>query len=458
MVEKSEVTIESENKVLDDLNDEVEKTSENKLEQLKAQLKAKKNAIKEQEVITIVEKKKKSLVFGMIGSGQSGSRIVSIFANEGGYPTVVLNTAQQDLEYIQLPESNKLLLDSGAGIGGAAKDMDVGRMAAELNRDAIAEIISDKLTNVDVYVFCTSLGGGSGAGSHEIVLDILASKNIPIVVISVLPSSNEDMQTKQNALSTLASLAKKTQEGTISNLFVVDNSKLEIIYSNVGHQDFFTVANKAIFSTIDAFNYYSIQPSMSKPLDSAEFYKIFVDGGGIGLTGELDVTGFEGDDSVLAQAAIESLENNLLASGFSLEQAKFAGVIFVANEQSWKNVPQGAIGYCQAIIREQCPGHEGVFHGSYSSEEIDDGVVKIYTMFSGLGLPDSRVSQLQKEVEAEKGKTKERAQARNVNLTVNIGKDTTTSKADEIRAKIQKNTSKFAQRFNNGGVKDFRKK
>jgi len=452
MVEKSEVTIEDENKVVDDLDTQVE----DKFELLKAQLKAKKQ---EKEVISIVEKKKKSFVFGVIGTGQAGSRVSSIFYSEGNYPAIAINTAQQDLEYINLPESNKLLLDSGAGIGGAAKDLDIGRKAAELNRDAIAELISDKLSKVDVYILCTSLGGGSGAGSHEVILDILSATGTPIVVISILPSSNEDVQTKQNALTTLASLAKMTQNNIINNLFVVDNSKLEILYSNVSHQDFFTVANKAIFSTIDTFNYFSIRPSLSKPLDSMEFLKILIDGSGIGLCGEMDVTGFENNDAILAQAAIESLENNLLASGFNLEQAKFAGVIFVANEKSWKDVPHGAVDYCQAIIREQCPGHEGVFSGSYIDSSVQDGLIKIYTMFSGLGLPDSRVTQLQKEVEVESEKTKSRAQSRNINLTVNLGKDVTVNKADEVRAKIQKNSSKFSQKFGGAApVKDFRKK
>jgi len=454
MVDQSEITLEQE-KVVDDISNEVD----DKLALLKAQMAAKKQTTKEKEVISIIEKKKKSLVFGVIGSGHAGSRISSLFNTAGGYPAIAINTAQQDLEYIELPESNKLLIDSGSGLGGAAKDLDIGKKAAELNRDAIAEIISDKLSQAQVYIFCTSLGGGSGAGSHEVILDVLANNGLPIVVICVLPSSNEDVQTKQNALNTLASLAKLAQNNVINNLIVVDNSKLEILYSNVSHQDFFNVANKAVFSTLDAFNVFSMQPSISKSLDSMEFAKILIDGGGLGLTGELVVTDYASDDTALAKAAIESLEGNLFASGFDLGQAKFAGVIFAGNSEAWKNIPHGAIDYCQAVIQEHCPGAEGVFRGTYVAEDMEDDCIKIYSMFSGLGLPDSRVEQLRKEVEAEKNRTKERAQARNLNLTVNTGKDEVVSKADQVRAKIQKNASKFAQTFGSAAtVKDFRKK
>jgi hypothetical protein len=77
-------------------------------------------------------------------------------------------------------------------------------------------------------------------------------------------------------------------------------------------------------------------------------------------------------------------------------------------------------------------------------------------MFSGLGLPDSRVVQLRKDVEAEAVKTQERAKARGNNLTLDTGKDKTISKAEEIRQKITKNKSKFAQSFGKGKL-DFRK-
>lgn len=451
-IEKKTEQLETENVVDDISNNEVE----DKLALLKAQLAAKRQ---EKEVITIVEKKRKSLVFGMIGSGQSGSRLSCLFNSAGGYPAIAINTAAQDLEFIDLPKENKLLIDSGTGLGGAAKDLDIGKKAAEINRDAIAELIQDKLSEAQVYIFCTSLGGGSGAGSHETIIDILSNNGLPIVVICVLPSSNEDVQTKQNALATLASLSKMAQNNTINNLIVVDNSKLEILYSNVSHQDFFTVANKAIFSTIDAFNTFSMQPSVSKSLDSMEFAKILIDGAGLGLTGEITVTDYASDDTALARAAIESLEGNLLASGFNLGQAKFAGVIFAGPDKTWKNIPHGAIDYCQAIIAEHCSGAEGIFRGTYVDNSMDDDCIKIYSMFSGLGLPESRTEQLRKEVEVELVRTKERAQTRNLNLTVNLGKDVIVSKADEVRNKINKNASTFSKTFGSAApVKDFRKK
>ena len=96
-IEKKTEQLETENVVDDISNNEVE----DKLALLKAQLAAKRQ---EKEVITIVEKKRKSLVFGMIGSGQSGSRLSCLFNSAGGYPAIAINTAAQDLEFIDLPK------------------------------------------------------------------------------------------------------------------------------------------------------------------------------------------------------------------------------------------------------------------------------------------------------------------------------------------------------------------
>ena len=88
----------------------------------------------------IVSKKEKSLVLGVIGSGQAGSRLAEAFHKEG-YDAVVINTAMQDLKYIDVPDSNKLLLEYG--LGGAAKEIEIGRAAAEAHRGEILQLVNE---------------------------------------------------------------------------------------------------------------------------------------------------------------------------------------------------------------------------------------------------------------------------------------------------------------------------
>ncbi len=71
------------------------------------------------ETPTTAVKREKSINFGIVGSGQAGNRIAEAFYKLG-YDCVAINTAQQDLKFIDIPESNKLLLSHG--LGGAAAE------------------------------------------------------------------------------------------------------------------------------------------------------------------------------------------------------------------------------------------------------------------------------------------------------------------------------------------------
>ena len=54
--------------------------------------------------------------FAIVGVGQGGSRLAESFWNLGYRRVGIINTAQQDLSLIKIPEENKLLVgDGGAG-------------------------------------------------------------------------------------------------------------------------------------------------------------------------------------------------------------------------------------------------------------------------------------------------------------------------------------------------------
>ena len=82
---------------------------------------------------------KRSIVMGVIGSGQAGSRISESFGKLG-YTSLAINTAQQDLTHIELPEDHKLLMSHG--LGGAGKELDIGYAAAEAHKEAIFKMVS----------------------------------------------------------------------------------------------------------------------------------------------------------------------------------------------------------------------------------------------------------------------------------------------------------------------------
>lgn len=420
----------------------------NKLAALRAKSQAKQQETK--MAAKIVSKKERSISLGVVGSGQAGSRLAEAFYKLG-YDAVAINTASQDLKFIDIPDSNKLLLNYG--LGGAAKETEIGRAAAESHRGEILQLINEKLHNSQVNVLCLSLGGGSGAGSCETMVDILSNLGKPLVVMTVLPMDTEDAQTKSNALETLSKLTKLTQTKKVNNLIVVDNAKIEAIYQDVSQVDFYGTANKAIVDPIDIFNTLSSMPSSVKGLDPMEWGKLFTDGEGLTVYGELTIDNFA-EDTAIAQAVLDNLNGNLLAGGFDLKQSRYVGVIIAANKEVWSKIPSSSITYAMAMVNDQCGTPKGVFKGIYTVESPDP-VIKVYSMFSGLGLPDSRVTQLKKDAQEHMQTVKGKDDQRNLNLHLETGVNETVSAAQKVKDKIAQKSSAFGKLV--GGVVDRRK-
>ena len=434
--------------VVDDVSN-AEAIDTSKLAALKA-----KSAAKQQEskmASKIVAKKERSLVMGILGSGQAGSRIAEAFYKMG-YDAIVVNTAAQDLKFIEVPDSSKLLLEYG--VGGASKELSIGAAAAEAHRDSITELVHEKLGHTQVNLLALSLGGGSGAGSCETLVDILSNTGKPLVVMTVLPMDTEDAQTKANALETLSKLADFAKNKKIANLLVVDNAKIEAIYHNVSQMEFYSVANKAIVDTIDAFNVFSSMPSSTKALDPMEFSKIFIDGEGLSVYGELTVENYA-EDTAIAEAVVNNLDGNLLSAGFDLKQSKYVGFIVAANKSVWNKIPAASVNYASAMINDLCGSPKGVFKGMYVTDSTED-VVKVYSMFSGLGLPAGRVDQLKKDTKELQSKVKEKDDQRNLTLQLDTGVNETVSAAQKIKAQIAAKNSTFGK-FVGGSVSDRRK-
>lgn len=444
------ITKESETEELvDDISQTEVKPSENTVDLNKlAALKAKSQAKQQENKMAskIVAKKERSLALGIVGSGQAGSRIAESFYKLG-YDAVVVNTAMQDLKYIDVPDSNKLLLEHG--VGGASKELEIGKAAAENHRGEIMQLVNEKLSESQVNVLCLSLGGGSGAGSCETMVDLLSELGKPLIVVTVLPMDNDDAHTKSNALETLSKLANFAKTKRINNLLVIDNAKIESIYHNINQMDFYTVANKAVTGTLDAFNTFSAMPSSIKALDPMEFSKILIDGEGLSLYGELIVNNYE-DDTAIAEAVVNNLSNNLLADGFDLKQSKYVGFIIAANKEVWSKIPTSSVNYATAMVNDLCGNPKGVFKGIYTVD-TNENVVKVYSFFSGLGLPASRVDQLKKETVELQSKIKGKDEQRNLTLQLDTGSNETISAAQKVKDKIAAKSSTFGK-FVNGTV------
>jgi len=72
-------------------------------------------------------------------------------------------------------------------------------------------------------------------------------------------------------------------------------------------------------------------------------------------------------------------------------------------------------------------------------------VVKVYSMFSGLSLPEARIDQLKRDVKELSQKTKEKDEVRNLSLTLDTGTEENLSAAQKVKDKIASKSSAFGK-------------
>jgi cell division GTPase FtsZ len=423
------------------------------LNTLKKKMMQKKKESKEEDVVQVVSQRSVSIELAVIGVGQAGSRIAEVF-HKKDYDAGVINTSAQDLKFIDVPENNKLLLEGS--LGGTGKDLDLGREIFEESESAVAEFVERIVDGNNMVYLAISGGGGTGSSSVDTMIPMLFETGLPVGVIYVLPKATEDAQSKRNSIETLSRLAKMTTENMVSNLIVVDNARIEQIYANLSQSDFWRAANNAIVEPLDIFNSLTATASRFTSLDPSDFGKI-ISAGDCSIYGVMEVEDYM-EETALAEAVIESLDGNMLASGFDLSQARVGGVIISGPEAALKQLPALNINYCFHMISEQTNG-ASIYQGVYSSDSSEDKI-RIYSWFAGLGLPKDRVESLKRESEAQAAIAGSKEKNRAAAMTLDLGDDKVNTVAEEVNRKIKKKKSSFnrLQRGSRSSLIDRRKK
>lgn len=345
----------------------------------------------------------KAVRYGIFGAGQGGSRLAEQFY-QFGYKVCVANTSQQDLHYVNLPKENKLLV--GSTFGGAGKDVEIGEAAfreseAEV-KELLGRIFGEGAKDVDSFILCTGLGGGTGTSSIIPMIEVLSEFGLPITVLCTLPTSSEGTVTKSNAIAALDKLGKLSASKIIAGLIVIDNSRIEDIYSNVSLGGFYKVANFDIASIFNTFNTLSSLPSNYVSLDPTDFLRIMTSGNctvfgkvSVPLSIEDGQVNLNEDD--LAQTLLQSVTEGLLAKGFDVKETVRGGVYILGKASVLNQIPAETFSYAFASLNDEL-NKADIFRGVYNDERLNDQL-QVYILLSGLGLPRERVNQLMEQAQ-----------------------------------------------------------
>lgn len=141
----------------------------------------------------------------IIGIGGAGTNAVDGLKLDdlGDVRLAAINTDAQALG--NSPIAEKLVIGRSVTRGlGAGGELDIGKAAAESDRDAIARMIAD----MDLVILVVGLGGGTGSAAAPVIAEVAAKTDALVLAFATLPFSFEGARRKRIAEDSLGELRK----------------------------------------------------------------------------------------------------------------------------------------------------------------------------------------------------------------------------------------------------------
>lgn len=300
----------------------------------------------------------------VIGVGGSGGKAISrmIEAKLKGVEFVAINTDAQDLHHNRAPEKVHIGKNLTKGLG-AGMNPDVGRQAAEENRDEIQEVIK----GADMVFVTCGLGGGTGSGAAPIVAETAKELGALTVAVVTKPFAFEGAQRRMIADEALENLRER-----VDALITIPNDKLlQIIDKKTTLINSFKIVDDVLRQGVQGISDLITKPGLVN-VDFADVKAVMVNSGsalmGIGVgTGE----------NRAAEAAKAAINSPLLE--LSIDGAK--GVLF--NVSGSNDLTMLEINEAANIITESIDHDAKVIFGAVVDETMKKGEVQITVVATG---------------------------------------------------------------------------
>ncbi len=184
-----------------------------------------------------------SAIIKVIGVGGGGGNAVEHMLQENidGVEFVCANTDAQALKKSNAPITLQLGDEITKGLGAGA-DPEVGRKAAEENRDRIHEL----LAGADMVFITAGMGGGTGTGSAPVIAQIAKELGILTVAVVTKPFVFEGRKRLLVAEQGIQSLTQY-----VDSLITIPNNKLlTVLGKNITLLNAFKVANNVLLGAV----------------------------------------------------------------------------------------------------------------------------------------------------------------------------------------------------------------
>lgn len=300
----------------------------------------------------------------VVGVGGSGNNAISrmIDAKIKGVEFVAINTDAQALHHSKAGEKVHIGKNLTKGLG-AGMNPEIGRQAAEENRDEIQEV----LKGADMVFVTCGLGGGTGSGAAPVVAETAKELGALTVAVVTKPFSFEGAQRRVIGEEALQNLKDR-----VDTLITIPNDKLlSIIDRKTTLINAFRIVDDVLRQGVQGISDLITKPGIVN-VDFADVRAIMSDSGSA-LMG-IGISSGENRASEAAKAAINSPLLEL-----SIDGAK--GVLF--NISGSSDLTMLEINEAANIITESIDPNAKVIFGAVVDDQVKKGEIHITVVATG---------------------------------------------------------------------------
>jgi len=300
----------------------------------------------------------------VVGVGGSGGNAISRMMKYDikGVELVAINADAQDLQRARSHSKVRIGRNLTKGLG-TGMNPDIGREAAEEQRDEIEEV----LRGADMVFIACGLGGGCGSGASSVVAEVAKDLGALTLAVVTTPFSFEGIHRAEIAQNSL-----KRLKGKVDTLIAISNNKLlSALEPKTTVINAFWYCDEILRQAVQGISDLIVLPGIIN-IDFADVRAIMKDSGsalfGIGRA--------KGPERA-KEAARKALNSPLL--DLSCKGAK--GILF--NVSGGKDISLTEINEAAKVITGEVSPDVRVIFGAIQDEKLSKGEIKVTVIATG---------------------------------------------------------------------------
>lgn len=203
----------------------------------------------------LVDSCSENAVIKVIGIGGGGGNAVNHMVDKHieGVQFICANTDAQALRRLSVDTIVQLGVELTKGLGAGTRP-EVGKQAAEENRDRIKEVIE----GADMVFLTAGMGGGTGTGAISVIAQI--AKELGVLTVAVVTKPFEFEGKKKIAV---AEAGIKELEKYVDSLIIIPNQKLlPVLGNNLSLMNAFKAANDVLLDAVQGITELITHPGL----------------------------------------------------------------------------------------------------------------------------------------------------------------------------------------------------